>query len=171
MGSAHFLLKKNIERQKQDTVIPASAASLAKLKMLWVALAGTCCSLSWDKNGKADPPQRNYDLSKHERSCGAERDDSLLEELFVIGRDEFNKPHSAPHPEPALPLAIAEAIIASKIDGPAKGKDNTANGYWANHYISRNSETTSMDPTMFSFSFCKSSAGIQYSWCSELPTI
>jgi hypothetical protein len=35
----------------------------------------------------------------------------------------------------------------------------------------RNSETTSIAPTMFSFNFSRSAAGIQCSRCSELPTV
>src|ERR1700731_1602493 len=37
------------------------------------------------------------------------------------------------------------------------------------HTASRNSEMTSIGPTMFPFSSCRSPAGIQYSRCSVLP--
>jgi hypothetical protein len=47
--------------------------------------------------------------------------------------------------------------------------DKAANG--GVHSAGLNSETTSIVPTMFSFNFSRSAAGIQYSRCSELPTV
>ena len=43
--------------------------------------------------------------------------------------------------------------------------------YTSTYFSRRNSEMTSIVPTMGSFNFSRSDAGIQYSRCPELPTV
>ena len=43
--------------------------------------------------------------------------------------------------------------------------------YTSTYFSRRNSEMTLIAPTMFSFNFSRSAAGIQYSRCSEPPTV
>ncbi len=59
----------------------------------------------------------------------------------------------------------------AKVNEALAPEDTRAYVRGISHSPRRNSEIISIVPTTFSFNFSRSAAGIQYSRCSELPTV